>query len=107
MRQHCSAQWQAVAAISNCTVLLHSLLVLTSQRPYRDVQREQALAEKRNPQPPRVVALLPLSQVSFPACLMKSMQKPSLPVSESLDEPQVACADVMYAMSKPSQRSAC
>lgn len=29
----------------------------------REVQREQALAEKRNPQPPRVVSLLPLSQV--------------------------------------------
>ncbi|DBA66726.1 TPA: hypothetical protein ACH3X2_001875 [Trebouxia sp. C0005] len=29
---------------------------------HREVQREQALAEKRNPQPPRVVSLLPLSQ---------------------------------------------
>lgn len=31
----------------------------------RDQQREQALAEKRNPQPPRVVSLLPLSQVCY------------------------------------------
>ncbi len=29
----------------------------------REVQREQALAEKRNPQPPRVVSFLPLSRV--------------------------------------------
>lgn len=41
------------------------LLCFTSACLCRDVQREQALAGKRNPQPPRVVMLLPLSQVCF------------------------------------------
>ncbi|KAL3135477.1 hypothetical protein ABBQ38_005957 [Trebouxia sp. C0009 RCD-2024] len=56
---------------------------------HRDVQREQALAEKRSPQPPRVVALLPLSQeVDVPRLwtqLVRAGRVPALASEQGMD----------------------
>lgn len=62
--RHCfSCKWYQCTIF--CLPVWLCFVLITSRWLCRDVQREQALAEKRNPQPPRVVALLPLSQVSF------------------------------------------
>lgn len=68
----CSTLKLSKAVRQRCRYCQHTVPILLCMHPMlyfcmpcRDVQREHALAEKRNPQPPRVVMLLPLSQVCF------------------------------------------